>query len=153
MEYQRERRISVSPEAVFAFVSDVSNLPTFLATVQAAEPVAGDRVRLSGEVEGDRYEDEGWLRIDHNQRGLDWGVETREYTGWMTVTGANMDGTTTDVVVHLSLPPHEGPSGRPLTGERVDERDPIEEGLEASLDSLRNILEGTGGKEQPGTVS
>jgi uncharacterized protein YndB with AHSA1/START domain len=153
VEYQRERRIYVSPDAVFAFVTDVENLPTFVPTVEMATPAAEGRVRLSGKVGGNHYEDEGWLHVDHNQRGLEWGVETREYTGWMTVTGANMDGTETDVVVHLSLPPHESASGRPLTGERAAEPDPIEAGLEASLDSLRNILEGTGGKERPDTLS
>jgi hypothetical protein len=64
-----------------------------------------------------------------------------------------MDGTATDVVVHLSLPSHVSDFGRPLTGERAAGPDPIEQGLEAALDSLWNILEGTGGKEQPETTA
>jgi hypothetical protein len=53
------------------------------------------------------------------------------------------------VVVHLSFAPYVTPSGRPITGEPADEPDPIEQSLEAALDSLRNLMEGRGGKEEP----
>lgn len=151
MEYQRSRRIQASPDDVFAFVSEFNNLPNYVPTIQSVETLDEGRVRLHGKVGDSSFDDEGWIRVDHNQRGLEWGADTRDYHGWMTVTGADDDAT--QVVTHLSLTPHVNQDGRPLTGERPDEPDPIEAGLEASMDSLRNILEGTGGKEQPSVTS
>src|SRR5215217_2238841 len=49
-EYERSRLVQASPDDVFAFVSDASNLATFLPTVDAVEPQAEDRVEVHGEV-------------------------------------------------------------------------------------------------------
>ena len=54
-------------------------------------------------------------------------------------------------MAHLSFAPYVTPTGRPITGEPSDEPDPIELSLEAALDSLRNLMEGRGGKEEPAT--
>jgi hypothetical protein len=56
------------------------------------------------------------------------------------------------VVAHLSFAPYVTPSGSPITGEPDIDPDPIEESLEAALDSLRNLMEGRGGKEAPASV-
>lgn len=146
MEYERSRRIDASRDDVFAFVSDIRNLQNYVPTVQSAEMVAEDRVRLQGKDSNTSYEDEGWLHIDPARYRLEWRVDERAYSGWMTVSG--IDGAT-EVVTHLSLTPRVDDTGRPLTGERAEEPDPIEEGLEAAMDSLRNLIEGRGGKEQP----
>lgn len=152
MEYQRSRRIQASPDDVFAFVTDIGNLPTYVPTIQSVETIGDGRIRLHGKVGDSTFDDEGWFRVDHNQRGLEWGAETHDYHGWMTVAAADDDADATQVVTHLSLIPHVDQDGRPFTGERAAEPDPTEEGLEAAMDSLRNILEGTGGKEQPSTT-
>jgi hypothetical protein len=64
------------------------------------------------------------------------------------LTAAGADGGA-QVVAHLSFAPYVTPSGRPISGEPADEPDPIEQSLEAALDSLRNLMEGRGGKEEP----
>ena len=148
VEYQRSRRIQASPDDVFAFVADTRNMAAYVPTIQSAETIAEGRVRVSGQEGGSTFDDEGWVHIDHNQRGLEWGVDERSYHGWMTVTAADDDATQTQVVVHLSLTPKVNQSGRPLTGESSMESDEIERGLEAAMDSLREILEGTGGKKR-----
>lgn len=149
-EYERSRLVLASPEDVFAFVADVGNLPTFLPTVERAETPAEGRVRVRGEVRGRADDDDGWLRIDANRRRMEWGADERDYPGWMIVTG---EAAGAQVVVHLSLAPFVDDSGRPRTGESAVEPDPIEEGLEAALDSLRNLLEGRGGKEEPAVTT
>ena len=151
MEYQRSRRIQAAPDDVFSFVSDIRNVSTYVPTVESAEAAAEGRVRVRSIVDGTTYEDEGWFHVDHNQRGLEWRVDENNYSGWMTVTGAD-DGAT-EVVVHLSLTPKVSDSGRPLTGESSAEPDPVEASLEAAMDSLRNLLEGTGGKERPSDMT
>ena len=58
-----------------------------------------------------------------------------------------------EVIAHISIAPYVTETGRPVTGEMDDGADPIEESLEAALDSLRNLMEGTGGKEEPATTA
>jgi hypothetical protein len=143
-EYERSRWMRASPDDVFAFVSDAGNLATFLPTVDTVEPRAEDRVEVHGEVRGREYEDDGWFHVDEARRRLEWGADERDYSGWLTVSG---EGDGSQVVAHLSIAPYVSPSGRPITGEPARAPDPIEQSLEAALDSLRNLMEGRGGKE------
>jgi hypothetical protein len=55
-------------------------------------------------------------------------------------------------VAHLSLAPFVTSSGAPISGELGDGQDVIGESLEAALESLRNLLEGLGGKIEPAAV-
>ncbi len=149
-EYERSRFVQAPPDDVFAFVSDARNLATFLPTVDAAEPQGEDRVEVHGHVHGRTYEDDGWFRVDGSRRRIEWGADERAYSGWLTVSG---DDGGAQVVAHLSFAPYVTPSGRPITGEPETDPDPIEQSLEAALDSLRNLMEGTGGKEEPAAMS
>jgi Polyketide cyclase / dehydrase and lipid transport len=145
-EYERSRLVQASPDEVFGFVSDASNLATILPTVDTVEPQAEDRVAVHGEVRGRTYEDDGWFRVDEARRRIEWGADEGTYSGWLTVSGE--DGGA-QVVAHLSFAPYITPAGRPISGEPTHESDPIEQSLEAALDSLRNLMEGRGGKEEP----
>jgi uncharacterized protein YndB with AHSA1/START domain len=149
-EYERSRLVLASPEDVFAFVSDPRNLATFLPTVDTVEPREEGRVEVHGEVGGRNYEDDGWFRVDEARQRIEWGADERTYSGWLTVA---RDDAGTQVVAHLSLPPYVTHSGAPITGEPDIDPDPIEESLEAALDSLRNLMEGRGGKEEPPPVA
>lgn len=148
-EYERARRVDAAPEDVFAFVSDVSNMAAFVPTVEEAEPAAEGRVHVHGEVRNRPYDDDGWFRVDEARRRLEWGSDEHDYSGWLSVSGE--DGGTR-VVAHLSVAPFVSPSGAPLTGEPAAGPDRYEQGLEAALDSLRNLMEGTGGKEEPASA-
>jgi hypothetical protein len=148
-EFERSRLINVAPGDVFAFVSDVDNLPTFIPTVQAIEPQLDDRVRIRGAIDGRSYIDDGWLHIDRDRRRLEWGDDEHTYSGSLTIAGDNGG---TQVVVHLSLPPYFKPSGRPITGEAGNAPDLVEQSLEDALDSLRNLMEGRGGKVEPSAL-
>lgn len=150
MEYERSRQIHASENDVFAFLSNVQNLPNFLPTVQSAELIAEDRIRIRGKNNGVAYTDDGWLHIDPDRHRIEWSNDERTYNGSMTVSGG--DGVS-EVVIHLSLVPYFDQSGRPLTSEQHAQTDPIEEGLETAMDSLRNLIEGTGGKEQPAATA
>jgi hypothetical protein len=149
-EYERSRLVQAPPDDVFAFVSNLDNLATFVPTVDEAKPQAPGRVHVHGETRGHTYDDDGWFRVDEARRRLEWGADEHDYAGWLTVAGE--DGGS-QVVVHLSVAPFVTASGRPITGEPAAEPDPIEESLEAALDSLRNLMEGRGGKEEPAAVT
>ena len=145
-EYERSRQIGVAPEYVFAFVSNVENLPNILPTVESMEPHTKDRIHVHGKSHGKSYDDEGWFHVDPARRRLEWGDDARNYSGWMTVGPADAGS---EVVAHISIAPFVTETGRPVTDEMDDGADPIEESLESALDSLRNLMEGTGGKEDP----
>ena len=149
-EYERSRTIQAPADEVFAFISEAGNLPNILPTVESMEPHAKDRLHVHGTTRGRVYDDDGWFRVDPAKRRLEWGDDERTYSGWMTV-GAE-DGAA-QVVAHLSFAPYVTDTGRPTTGEPEGEPDIIEQSLEAALDSLRNIMEGTGGKEEPATLT
>jgi hypothetical protein len=145
-EYERSRLVQASPDDVFAFVSNVGNMAAFVPTVDAAKSEAGGRVHVHGEVRSDEYDDDGWFRVDAGRRRLEWGSDERDYSGWLTVSGE--DGGS-QVVAHISAAPFVSSSGRPIDGEPAGAPDRYEQGLEAALDSLRNLMEGSGGKEEP----
>jgi hypothetical protein len=147
-EYERSRLVLASPEDVFMFVSDPRNLATILPTVDTVEPRDKDRVEVHGEVRGRTYEDDGWFHVDEDRHRIEWGADERSYSGWLTVTA---DDAGAQVVAHLSMPPYVTPSGAPISGEPDTGPDPVEASLEAALDSLRNLMEGRGGKEEPAT--
>lgn len=142
-EYERSRHVEASPEDVFAFVSDIANLATYVPTVTAAERRADGRVRIHGTIHNHRFADDGWFHVEEGRRRVEWGSDEREYSGWLSVAGDNGG---TQVVAHLSLAPFVTPQGAPVS---AGTSDTIAESLEASLDSLRNLLEGRGGKVEP----
>jgi hypothetical protein len=147
-EYERSRLMQASPDDVFAFVSEPSNLATILPTVDTVEPQAKGRVEVHGEARGRTYDDQGWFHVDQARRRIEWGADERTYSGWLTVAGE--DGGA-QVVAHLSFAPDVTATGRPISGEPAADPDPIEQSLETALDSLRNLMEGRGGKEVPAT--
>ena len=149
-EHERSRRVDAPADDVFAFVSTPENLAAILPTVRSVEPNGEGRVLVRGEARGRAFEDAGWFRVDRARRRLEWGADEDHYRGWLTVAGA--DGGA-EVVVHLSFAPRVDETGRPITGEAPEEPDPIEDDLEAALDSLRNLMEGRGGKEEPGVTA
>ena len=114
------------------------------------EPQAEDRVAIHGEVRGRTYEDDGWFRVDEARRRIEWGADEHTYSGWLTVAEENGGS---QVVAHLSFAPYVTATGRPITGEPEADPNPLEQSLEAALDSLRNLMEGRGGKEEPASIS
>jgi hypothetical protein len=148
-EYERSRLVQAPEDDVFAFVADVRNLPTYVPTVDAVDPAERGHVRIRGAIGGRRFEDEGSFHVDQARRRIEWSAPDHEYSGWLTVAADNGGS---QVVAHLSVPPHFTSTGRPIAGELAEEPDSIEESLEAALDSLRNLMEGRGGKEEPAVI-
>lgn len=146
VEYERSRRIEATEREVFDFISNLRNMPNYLPTVESAEKVADGRIRLRGKNDDAEFEDDGWINIDRDLHRIEWGNDEHTYRGWLKVSGNNGSS---QLVAHLSLEPRYSPSGRPLTGEPAKQPDPVEEGLEAAMDSLRNLIEGSGGEVRP----
>jgi uncharacterized protein YndB with AHSA1/START domain len=155
-EYEQSQAIDAPPEEVFAWLSDVGNLPAYLPPVvdssvqgPSAEGVPGQRIRTTLEYPGGdgTFESEGYLAVNEGERRMEWGAEAgRDYSGWLTV--ANHGEGASEVVVHLSFGER---SAEPDIEERSPEgQHPLAEGISATLESIRRqIEEGSGKVEAP----
>lgn len=152
-EYEKTQQIGAPAGAVFTWLSDVGNLPHYLPPVKEAalagpssSEVPGQRkVWMKVEIPN-RYETkgEGYFSVDDDSRRMEWGAEWgRDYSGWLTVEEAGSAEST--VTVHLSF----GPRSVEEEEESGGERDPFEEGIEATLESIRRQIEEGSGKVDP----
>lgn len=145
-DYEHSLAVQASPRAVFDFAADIENLPKYLPTTHHAEAQPGGRIRVQGEAGGQAYDSDGYFRTDPMNLRLEWGSDgENRYLGWLEVDGVDDE---CEVTVHLTFQP------KPEQGERMDtqtgDRDKtIQDGLTAALESLRNQVEGTGGKVEP----
>ena len=162
-EYEQSISIDRAPADVFSWVSKVGNLPHYLPPIKEASTegpaeanAPGEKVRMTGEIpDRGEFEGEGYLNVLEEQRRMEWGAEVgREYSGWLTVSDAGEAGSgqagsgRSEVVVHLSF--GEASQEPQIQEESSEERDPLEESLGATLESIRRQLEeGSGKEEQP----
>ena len=143
-EFSQSLTIAAPPDEVLDFISDVRNLPKYLPTTKSAQSQGEERVRVQGEAHHHPYDADGYLRCDREAMRLEWGADEGYYSGSMEVDEGE-DEETSEVTVQIVL--RGKPPGAP-EGEGPSEDD-INEGLMKSLESIRNHLEGEGGKEEP----
>ena len=152
-DYEQSIEIDAPPEDVFAWLIDVHNLPGYLPPVTdasiegpAAEGSPGQKVRMTLEFpNGSSFDAEGYLAPDERERRMAWGSETeRDYSGWLTVGNHGEGGS--EVIVHLSF--GERSAEGDIQGAPAD-RNPIEEGIGATLESIRRQIEEGASKLQP----
>ena len=87
-EYSDRIDVAAPADAVFAFISDIGNLPKYLPTVHGAHAHGTDRVEVDGTANGHQYASTGWLKSDPATRLMSWGSDgENDYAGKMTVQG------------------------------------------------------------------
>ena len=150
-EYEQSQTVAAPANEVFAWVSDVENLPKYLPPVKDAGlegPSEGEnpgrKVKTHVEIpDRGEFESEGYFDVNPEARTMRWGAETdRDYSGRLEVAEAG-DGQS-EVTVHLTFGP------RTVEGEIQDQssedRNPLEESLGATLESIRRQIEEGAGK-------
>jgi uncharacterized membrane protein len=153
-EYEQSKTVAAPANEVFAWVSDVENLPKYLPPIkdagiegEAAAGSPGEKVKMTVEIpDRGEFESEGYFDVDAEARTMRWGAETdRDYSGLLTVAEAG-DGQSA-VTVRLSF------GARSVEGEiqesSSEDRDPLEESLGATLESIRRQIEEGSGKLPP----
>jgi uncharacterized protein YndB with AHSA1/START domain len=154
-EYEQSQAIEAPPEEVFAWLSDVDNLPDYLPPVvdasvegPSAEGTPGQRIRTTLEYpggEGGTFEAEGYLAVDERERRMEWGAEAgRDYSGWLAVANHGEGGS--EVVVHLSFGEHSVETE--IKDQTPEGEHPLAEGISATLESIRRQIEEGSGKVQ-----
>jgi uncharacterized membrane protein len=99
-DHERSTTVHADADALFDYLSDVNNLPSYFAAMRSAEPAGGDAVHTVAVVEGNRVEGEAWFTADAEARSIRWGSEgPNNYSGELAVTGAP-DGSQVTVTLH-----------------------------------------------------
>lgn len=145
-EYERTIAIQAPPDRVFEFVADIRNMPRYMPTATRVKAQGDSRVRVEGEAHGHHYVSDGWMRSDGSRRRLEWGADEGDYNGWLQV---REDGPRSEVTIHLSMRRDQRRADR--RGSLSD--DEVMDGLMTSLQSIRNHLEGQGGKVEPAAAT
>lgn len=135
-DYEQSVTIQASPQTVFAFVSNVQNLPRFMPTTLRAQALPGEQVRVEGEVKGHSYAADGQFHADPNTQRLEWKADEGYYAGWLQVQPAG-DSASSEVTVHIALQgyaPGTTPQQRPTDHQ-------IEQGLADALTAIKSAVE------------
>lgn len=142
-DYSRTIELNCPAEEVFTFVKDPRNMPQYLPTVHDARPQGEGRVEVAGDAAGHDYRSDGWFDIDDQSRSMRWGSDgENKYSGSLEVEEM---GDRCRVTVNLRFEPR--PDQDQAFQEQTGSRDAtINDGLQAALESIRNICEGQGGK-------
>jgi uncharacterized protein YndB with AHSA1/START domain len=135
--YESTTTVTAAPDELFAYLSDVHNLPEYFAAMKSADPAGhaegdvppgSEAVHTVAEVDGQRREGEAWFTTDADDRSLRWGSEgPNDYHGELRVDGS---GESSQVTVRLHTEHGEGAR--------------IQEGLEATLATIKQEVEGHG---------
>jgi uncharacterized membrane protein len=144
-EHERTIDLQASPSEVFRYLSSVGSLPRFLPHIEEIRPEQDSHVVAFANVEGKRYEMNGFFRPNPADRRIEWGSDgTPDYRGWLRV-GAGAGSAGSRLTVHISLrsaaseetPPQPGLAGRRIESE-----------FDKVMDSIRRAVE----QEQAGSL-
>jgi hypothetical protein len=84
MQHEHTEHVAAAPDAVFAAISDVSNLPKFVPQMTGARAAGGDRVEVDARYEGREQHGEAAFHADASARRIEWSAPSG-YRGWMKV--------------------------------------------------------------------
>jgi uncharacterized membrane protein len=139
-EFESATTINALPDHVFAFVSDLNNLPQYLPTVQRVQAESGNRIRIQGQMPGENYNETGFFYVDPQNQRMEWGSDgANGYQGWLQVQP--ISGNACEITVHLSFDP-QGESLRKMDQRSGDRTQAINDGLEKTLQSIKKLCEG-----------
>ena len=127
-DYEQSATVQASPNKVFAYLSDVKNLPSYFDSMTSAVPGNGDEVKTTALVDGKEVEGTAWFTVDEDERILSWGSEgPNDYHGELEVTASDEERGASTVTVRLHTT-------------RVEDGS-INEGLVTTLENLRELVE------------
>lgn len=133
-DYEKTTTVRLAPEDLFAYLSDIENLPRYMPFLERARPLGGDRVQVT--AKGDPGADAGpsaevtseaWMRVVRDARKLAWGAPgADDYSGELDVDAGDEPGES-----RLTVRLHTG----------RDAHDDIERGITTTLEGLKRAVE------------
>lgn len=121
MQHEHTEHVAAAPDAVFAAISDVSNLPRFVPQITAAQATDAEHVEIDARYEGREQHGEATFHADAGERRIEWSAPSG-YRGWMRV---EPDGDGSRLTLYLNT----------LHGTERDHD------VSATLDAIRMLVE------------
>jgi uncharacterized membrane protein len=121
MQHEHTEHVAAPPDAVYAAIADVTNLPRFVPQLTAARAAGGDRVEVDARYEGHEQHGEASFAADAAARRIEWGAASG-YRGWLQV---DADGEGSRLTLFLDTP-HAAASDHDVA---------------ATLDAIRMLVE------------
>ena len=84
MQHEHTEHVAAPPDALYAAISKVSNLPRFVPQITAATSSGGDRIEVDARYEGREQHGEASFKADDREHRIEWGTSSG-YHGWMKV--------------------------------------------------------------------
>jgi uncharacterized protein YndB with AHSA1/START domain len=134
-DYDDTITVRVPPRTLFAYLSDVRNLPRYLPRMTEAVPEGGDRVAVTAHIDPDEGPEqdvhgEAWVHVITAGTTLEWGAPgPHDYHGQLEV-GAGQGDDESTLTVRLHTEHVEG--------------DQIRRGLVETLEGIRDAVEQAG---------
>lgn len=142
--FSGSKLIRVAPEDVFTFINRIENLPTYLAMVTDARDIGDDRIHMEVDLNGHQHGDEGIFRRLPDDLRIEWGSEEGDYEGSLDISDEDGDARVSMQLTWRAESPFPEQMGGEVEGARS-----VNDAIEATLESIKNILEGTGGVVHP----
>src|SRR5690348_3728901 len=120
MQHEHTEHVAASPDSVYAAISDVGNLPSFVPQMTAARDAGGGRVEVDARYGGHEQHGEASFTTDDGARRIEWHAASG-YHGWMQVD-ADEDGSRLTLFLDT---PHPGTSDHDVS---------------ATLDAIRMLV-------------
>ncbi|MET3806246.1 putative membrane protein [Nakamurella sp. UYEF19] len=131
-DYEASTTVQLAPERLFAYLSNVQNLPAYMPRLTSARPAGGDKVDVTAHIEPEGgperdVEGEAWIKVVEDGRKLQWGAAgPHDYHGELDIdAGSDAGSSTLTVRLHT---------------ERV-EGDQIQHGLGETLNGIKKAVE------------
>ena len=75
-DFQGTTTVDAADDVLFAFLSDVHNLPKYFARMTSAEPGEGNEVHTTAALpDGSQVEGTAWFEVTDDSRHIAWGAE------------------------------------------------------------------------------
>jgi hypothetical protein len=139
--YQASESVKADAKNIFAFVSDPTNLPSYVPCMSHADSGFGDLIHVQGECPHGPFRGVGGYHIDEENRRMRWDSRANlNYRGWLQV---NDHGDHSVVMIHLEFDPGvDQTSNREFVHVLKEHPPTIQAGLEEALARIKAKFEG-----------
>ena len=87
-DFQGTTTVDAADDVLFAFLSDVHNLPKYFARMTSAEPGEGNEVHTTAALpDGSQVEGTAWFEVTDDSRHIAWGAEGESSTTATSTSG------------------------------------------------------------------
>jgi len=97
VQHEHTEHIAASPDAVYAAIADVGNLPRYVPQMTGVRQAGDERVEIDARYHGREQHGEASFRADAERRRIEWDSASG-YNGWMEVDD---DGDGSRLTLHL----------------------------------------------------